>query len=152
MVAPPCAVVSIYIPGKLDSVSVVTVKSYDVCKYSSILWPDGRVRLFAHHIASLPPLCRPIWKHWTSEMLDSYSVSGVSKIKSVLPISLYAMHGVVRIQLTHFSYRDFENTYTLSWYQYQIGNMSHLPLFSVRSWNNGIRCMSFYSLMVRLKR
>ena len=37
-------------------------------------------------------------------------------------------------------------TYTLSYYHHQIGSMNYYPLFRVRSWNNGMRCMSFYIL------
>ena len=53
------------------------------------------------------------------------------------------MEGAVCIQLTHLSY-DFDNTCTLSYYHHQIGNMTHLPLFRVRSWNNGMHSMPFY--------
>ena len=35
---------------------------------------------------------------------------------------------------------------SLSYYQHQIGSMNHKPLFRVRSWNNGMRCMSYYVL------
>ena len=35
----------------------------------------------------------------------------------------------------------------LSYYHHQIGNMNYCPLFRVRSWNNGMRCMSLYILM-----
>ena len=38
--------------------------------------------------------------------------------------------------------------YTLSYYHHQIGSMNYYPLFRVRSWNNGVRCMSFYILMI----
>ena len=38
-------------------------------------------------------------------------------------------------------------TYTLSSYHHQIGSMNYYPLFRVRSWNNGVRCMSFCILM-----
>ena len=37
--------------------------------------------------------------------------------------------------------------YTLSYYHHQIGSMNYYPLFRVRSWNNGVRCISFYILM-----
>ena len=57
------------------------------------------------------------------------------------------LYGAVRIQLTHFSYDDCENTCTLSYYHRQIGSMTHLPLFRVRSWKNGMFCMSFYILL-----
>ena len=39
--------------------------------------------------------------------------------------------------------------YTLSYYHNQIGSMNYCPLFRVRSWNNGVRCMSFYILICR---
>ena len=42
---------------------------------------------------------------------------------------------------------DWENIYTLSYYHHQIGSMNYYPLFRVRSWNNGVRCMSFCILM-----
>ena len=36
---------------------------------------------------------------------------------------------------------------TLSYYHHQLGSMHNYPLFRVKSWNNGMRCMSFYILM-----
>ena len=36
----------------------------------------------------------------------------------------------------------------LSYYHHQIGSMKYYPLFRVRSWNNGMRCMSLYNLML----
>ena len=47
---------------------------------------------------------------------------------------------------------DWENIYTLSYYHHQIGSMNYYPLFRVRSWNNGMRCMSFYILTMRVNR
>ena len=38
----------------------------------------------------------------------------------------------------------FKRIYTLSYYHHQIGSMKYFPLFRVRSWNNGLRCMSLY--------
>ena len=66
--------------------------------------------------------------------------------KSVLSIIFHAIYGAVPIKLTHFSCDDCENTCTLSCYHIQIGSMTHLLLLRVRSWNNGMRCMSFYIL------
>ena len=40
-----------------------------------------------------------------------------------------------------------EYTY-LSYYHHQIGSMNYYPLFRARSWNNGMRCMSFYILIM----
>ena len=36
-----------------------------------------------------------------------------------------------------------------SYYYHQIGSMNYYPLFRVRSWNNGMRCMSLYILLRR---
>ena len=41
-----------------------------------------------------------------------------------------------------------ERIYTLSYYHNQIGSMNDYPLFRVRSWNNGMRCMSLYILIL----
>ena len=49
-------------------------------------------------------------------------------------------------QFTNLPCDVWENIYTLSYYHHQIGNMNYHPLFRVRSWNNGVRCMSFYIL------
>ena len=70
-----------------------------------------------------------------------------SKIKSILSSVFHAIYGAVRIQLTHWSYDDCENMCTLSYDHIQTGSMTHLPLFSLRSWNNGMRCVSFYILI-----
>ena len=53
----------------------------------------------------------------------------------------------MRFQFTHSPCDDWGNIYTLSCYRHQIGSMNYYPLFRVRSWNNGVRCMSFYILM-----
>ena len=39
-----------------------------------------------------------------------------------------------------------EYIYTLSYYHHQIGSANYYPLFRVRSWSNGVRCMSCYIL------
>ena len=74
----------------------------------------------------------------------------VSKIKSILSIIFPVIYGAMCIQLTHLSYYDYENTCTLYYCHHQIGSMTHLPLFGVRSWNNGARCISFYILTITL--
>ena len=58
------------------------------------------------------------------------------------------MCGAVCFQFTDLSCDDWENIYTLSYYHQQIESMNYHPLFRVRSWNNGVRCMSIYILMV----
>ena len=43
---------------------------------------------------------------------------------------------------------DYDDIYTLSYYHHQIGSMNYYPLLRVRSWNNGVRCMSFFILII----
>ena len=74
-------------------------------------------------------------------------VECVSKIKHILSVIHYTTCGAVCFQFTHFSCDDCENIYTLSYYHHQIGSMNYYPLFRVRSWYKGVRCMSFYILM-----
>ena len=77
-----------------------------------------------------------------------YFVECVSKIKHILSVIHYTICGAVCFQFTHCSCDDWENIYTLSYYHHQIGIMNYYPLFRVRSWNNGVRCMSFYIHMI----
>ena len=74
----------------------------------------------------------------------------MSKIRHILSVIHYKTRGDVCFQLTHFPCDDWENIYTLSYYHHRIGSMNYYPLFRVRSWNNGVRCMSFCILMKRI--
>ena len=80
-----------------------------------------------------------IWRHWTYEMPVRYNFISVIH---------YTICGTVCFQFTHFLRNDWDNIHTLS--HHQIGYMNYYPLFRVRSWNNGKRCMSFLILMVSL--
>ena len=96
-----------------------------------------------HHCANF------IWRHWTYKMPVRYNLSSVwvrLSIFSQLSVIHYTICGAVCFQFTHFLCDDWENIYTLSYYHHQIGSMNYHPLFRVRSWNNGMRCMSFYIL------
>ena len=72
----------------------------------------------------------------------------MSKIKHILSVIYYAICGAVCFQFTHFLCDGWENIYTLSYYHHQIGSMIYYPLFRFRSWNNGMRCRSFYILIL----
>ena len=74
----------------------------------------------------------------------------VSKIKKFYQLSI-TICGAMCFQFTHSLRDDWENIHTLSYYHNQIGSMNYYPLFMVRSWNNGMRCMSFYILMLLLR-
>ena len=50
---------------------------YDVCKQSGTLWPEVRIRLFAHFAISQPSSWRLIWRHWTCKLLIGYIQSDV---------------------------------------------------------------------------
>ena len=74
----------------------------------------------------------------------------VCKIKHILSVIHYTICGAVCFQFNHFSCDDRDNIYTLSYYHHQIRSMNYYPLFRVRSWNNRVRCMSFYILIYML--
>ena len=96
-----------------------------------------------HHCANLSEDIGLIWN-----ACQIYFVECVSKIKHILSVIHYTICGAVCFQFTHFPCDDWENIYTLSYYHHQIGNMNYQPLFRVRSWNNVVRCMSFYILTI----
>ena len=131
----------------LGFVSFITVQSYDVHKSSSTLWPHGCIRLFAHYTTSLSSLCRRIWRYCTSNMVVRYILSSVYLILSQFSqLSFMTYIGLCVFSLHLSFYDNIENMSSQSYY-HQIGSMTHLPLFMVRSWNNGMSCMSFYILI-----
>ena len=96
-----------------------------------------------HHCANF------IWRHWTYKMPVRYNLSSVwvrLSILSQLSVIFYTICGAVCFQFNHFLCDDWENIYSLSYYYHEIGSMNYYPLFKVWSWNNGMRCMSFYIL------
>ena len=95
-----------------------------------------------HHCANF------IWRHWTYKLPVRYNVSSVwvrLSIFSQLSIMQYVELCVFSLPISFAI--DWENIHTLSYYHHQIISMNFYPLFRVRSWNNGMRCMSFYILM-----
>ena len=73
-----------------------------------------------------------------------HSVEWGYEINSIILVICHAIYGAVYIQLTHSSYDECEIICTLSYYHHQIGSMTHLPLFRVSLWNNGMCCIFFY--------
>ena len=121
---------------------------YDECRYSDTFWLADRTRLFCtvHHLINI--IVRIYLKAmylWNACQI--YFVECMSKIKHILSVIHYTICRAVCFQFTHFCCDDWENIYTLSYYHHQIGSMNYYPLFRVRLWNNGVRCMSFYILM-----
>ena len=77
---------------------------------------------------------RKLFKFWNA--CKVHSVECVPKIKAVLSTKSLVM--IVKY------------TCSLSYYYHQIGRTNHSALFRVSSWNNGMRCMSFYVLIMTL--
>ena len=97
---------------------------------------------YHHHYANF------IWRHWTYKMPVRYNLWSVSKIMHFLSVIHYTISGAVCFQFTHSLCDNWDNIYTLTYYHNQIGSMNYDPLFKVRSWNNGMRCMSFFILTI----
>ena len=77
-----------------------------------------------------------------------YFVECVSKIKRILSVIHYTIYGAVCRQFPHFPCGDWSNIYTLSHYHQQIGSMNCKSLLRSWPWNNGIRCMSLYIVIL----
>ena len=136
----------IYIPGKPGFCFHYHGADYDGCKYSDAFSFADRVRLFVHYTISLSSLCKLIWGHWTYEMSVRYILSSVWVRLSIFSqLSIIQYMGLFVFSLP-ISLVMIEIIYTLSCYHHQIGSMNYYPLFRVRSWNNGMRCVSLYIL------
>ena len=90
-----------------------------------------------HHCANLSDDIELIYRYFLSSMwvrLNIFSQLSIIQYMGLcvfsLPISLVMV----------------ERIYTLSYYHHQIGSMNYYPLFRVRSWNNGMPCMTLYIL------
>ena len=77
-------------------------------------------------------------------------VECVSKIRHILSVIHYKIRRAVCFQFTHFPC-DWENIHTLSYYHHQIRSINYYLLYRVRSWNNGVCCMSFCILLKVVK-
>ena len=111
------------------------------------IWLADRVHLFVHYTISLSSLCKLIWGHWTYKMPVGYILSSVWVRLSIFSqLSIIRYMGLCVFSL-HISLVMVERIYTLSYYHHQIRSMNFYPLFRVRSWNNGMPCMSLYILM-----
>ena len=96
---------------------------------------------------SLLSLCKLIWRHWTYKMPVRYILSSVWVRLSIFSqLSIIQYMGLCVFSLP-ISLVMIERIYTLSYYHDQIGSMIYYPLYRVRSWNKGMRCMFLYILM-----
>ena len=84
--------------------------------------------------------------HWTYEMPVRYILSSVwVRLSTFSQLSIIQYMGLCVFSLP-IPLVMIKRIYTLSYYHHQIGRMNYYPLFRVRSWNNGVRCMSLYIL------
>ena len=136
-----------YVPGKPGICFHYHCAVYDECKYSNTICLADCTRLLVQYAISLSSLCKLIVWHWTYKMPVRYILSSVwvrlsifsplSIIQYVglfvfsLPISLVMIEIIIYFVLLPSSNRQ----------------LNYYPLFMVRSWNNGVRCMSFYILI-----
>ena len=104
-----------------------------------------RLYSFVYNIIS-SSLCKLIWRHLIYKMHVRYILSSVWVRLSILSqLSIIQYMGLCVFSLP-ISLVMVKRIYTLSYYHHQIGSMNYYPLFRVRSWNNGVRCMSLYNL------
>ena len=99
-----------------------------------------------HHLIII--IVQNYLRHWTYKMPVRYILWSVWVRLSIFSLIHYTICGAVCFQFTHSPCDDWENIYTLSYYHHQIGSMNYYSLFRVRSWNNGVHCMSFYILTI----
>ena len=112
-----------------------------------ILWSDGRPRCLRIMLAHYHHYADVSGDNELLNVCQVHSAECVSKIKSILSVIFNAIYGAVCVQLTHLSHDDCQNTCTLSYHHHQIASVTHLPLIRLRSWKNGMRCMSFCNIL-----
>ena len=76
----------------------------------------------------------------------TFCLECVSKIKSVLSIIYHAIYGAVRLSISLMMIVRICVLYLIIKIKSEV--WPHLPLFRVRSWNNGMRCMTFNILII----
>ena len=124
-----------YIPRKLG---LCFLHNYAVLGFAQIIeyimarWSYSLVWTLPYPIIIIMQIFWKVLNFWNA--CKVHSVECVPKIKPVLSTKSVVM--IVKY------------TCSLSYYYHQIGRMNHLALFSVRLWNNGMHCMSFYVLMM----
>ena len=104
-----------------------------------------------HHLIII--IVQIIWRHWIYKMPVRYILSSVWVRLSIFS-QLSIIQSIIQyVRLCVFSLPtplvmiERIYIYDLSYYHNQIGSMNYYPLFRVRSWNNGVRCMSSYIVL-----
>ena len=89
-----------------------------------------------------------IGRHWTYKMPVRYILSSVWGRLSISSQLSIIQHMALCVFSLPISLVMIERIITLCYYHHQIGSMNYWPLFSLRSWNNSMCCMSLYILII----
>ena len=137
--------------------------------WSSTLWPTCPIRLFAHNTTffitprrifanrfyhslgwceacALSPLCRRIWRYWTSKITVRYIMSIVClRLSQFSQLSFMQYMGlcVFSQPISRVMIMRIRVLYLIIIIKPEVTKWVRLPLFRVRSWNNGMRCKSY---------
>ena len=111
--------------------------SFQLLRHRGIIPVD--TRLAYHRITIVLGITTDIYQEM---ILHHQHHCGAQVHHLILSLSVLFIN-IIAIIITHLSYDDCKNICTLS-YHNQIGSMTHLPLFKVRSWSNSMRYMSLY--------
>ena len=129
--------------GILFSLLLCSLWLVQVVGYVLACWSCSFVCALHHLISSL---CKLIWRHWIYKMPVRYILSSVwVRLSIFCQLSIMQYIGLCVFSLP-ISLMMIERIYTLSHYHHQIGSMIYYPLFRVRTWNNGMRCIFLYIL------
>ena len=102
-----------------------------------------------------PPFWPMLATCWTIIMPLRYILSSVW-----IRLSIFSQLSIMQSIIQYVGLCDFSLPLPLWWlreYIYfvllssPIGSMNYYPLLRVRSWKNGVRCVSFYILMVEMR-
>ena len=139
----------IYIPGKPGICFHYHCAVYDECKYSDTFWLADCTRLFVQYTISLLSLCILIWRHWIYQMPVRYILSSVwVRLSTFSPLSINQYVGLYVFSLP-ISLVMIERKYILC--LIIINSVVWTITYCLglgRPWNNGVRCMFFYILIL----
>ena len=109
---------------------------------------DNNISTFKDdHFSGIRPNIRKSWNRFMYNKPED-NIKMVNFLSSSTTVIQYVGLCVFSLPISFCD--DWDNIYTLSYYHHQIESMNYNPLFRVMSWNNGMRCMSFYILMVSI--
>ena len=134
----------IYIPGKPGFCFHYCCAVFYECKHSDTFWLADRVHLICTLYHLIIIIVQYLSENIEPKKCLSDILSSVWVWLGIFPqLSIIQYMGLCVFSLP-ITLVMIERIYTLSYYLHQIGSMNYYPLFRVRSWNNGMRCMYLY--------